>query len=146
MDNSHIAENTATRERLKALVTRLSDADLLRPLGEGWSVAATFAHIAFWDQRALRLLEKWEREGVKPSPLPADVDAINDAAQALCLAIPPRAAAQLMVDTAEALDRKIEQIAPELAAAIQAAGGHVSFKRWHHRREHLEQLEQMFGG
>ncbi len=143
---AYVAENTATRERLKALVARLSDDDLRRPLEEGWTVGATLAHIAFWDQRALRLLEKWERQGVSPSPLPADVDAINDAMRALCLAIPPRAAAELMIETAEAIDRKIEQISPELAAAVQAGGNHVSFKRFHHRLEHLEQLEGMFAG
>src|SRR3972149_3651004 len=117
-DTAYVAENTATRERLKALVARLSDDDLRRPLEEGWTVGATLAHIAFWDQRALRLLEKWERQGVSPSPLPADVDAINDAMRALCLAIPPR----------------------------QAGGNHVSCKRFHHRLEHLEQLEGMFAG
>jgi hypothetical protein len=143
VNQTDLADNTATRLRYQALLTQMSDDDLQRPLGEGWTVAATLAHIAFWDQRALRLLEKWEKHGVTPSPLPEDVDAVNDATQALCLALPPRAAAQLMLDTAEALDKKIEGLPPEFVAAIAAAGQHVGFGRWHHRREHLEELEKI---
>ena len=143
MEQSDLAENTITRERLTALIARMSDADLERPLGDGWTVAATLAHLAFWDQRVLRLLEKWEQRGVTPSPFPEDVDAINDATQALCLALAPRAAARLWQETAETLDQKIEGLSPEFEAAIAAGGQPVSFGRWRHRREHLAALEEI---
>ncbi len=141
-DRSYIAENASERERLRRLVARTSDDDLTRLLGDGWTVAATLAHMAFWDQRGLALLARWEREGVGPSPLPADTHAINDAARALCLAIPPRAAAQLALETAEAIDRKLEQITPERMAEIEAAGSPLNFRRAIHRREHLDQIER----
>jgi hypothetical protein len=41
---SYVADNAAARERLRALVARLSDADLARPVGGGWSVALALAH------------------------------------------------------------------------------------------------------
>ncbi len=145
-DRSYIAENTIERERLRALVARMSDEDLHRPLADGWTVAATLAHIAFWDQRGLALLERWERKGVGPSPMPADVDAINDAARALCLAIPPRAAAELAVAAAEALDRKLEQLTPEMLAQMEAAGSPLRLKRSIHRREHLDEIERLLEG
>jgi Mycothiol maleylpyruvate isomerase N-terminal domain len=53
VDRTFIAENDAERARLRALVTRLNDADLARPMPTGWTIAAILAHLAFWDQRAL---------------------------------------------------------------------------------------------
>ncbi len=143
MEQSDFTENALTRNRLTSLIAQMTDADLERSLGEGWTVAATLAHLAFWDQRVLRLLEKWEQSGVTPSPFPEDVDIINDATQALCLALEPRAAARLWQETAETLDQKIEGLAPELEAAIIAGGRHIGFGRWHHRREHLAELEKI---
>ena len=145
-DRPYITENSTERERLRALVARMGDADLRRPLADGWTVAATLAHVAFWDQRGLALLERWERNGIGPSPLPADVDAVNDATRALCLAIPPRAAAELAVATAEAIDQKIERLTPEMLAQMEAAGSPLGLKRATHRREHLDEIERLLKG
>jgi Mycothiol maleylpyruvate isomerase N-terminal domain len=60
VDRSYVAENDAQRERLRALVRRLSDRDLAGPMGAGWTVAGVLAHVAFWDQRILVLLDAWE--------------------------------------------------------------------------------------
>ena len=62
MTRSYVTENSAQRARLRALVDRLTDAELARPLDAGWTVAAVLAHVAFWDQRALTLIERWERD------------------------------------------------------------------------------------
>ena len=89
MDRSYIAENEAERERLKGLLQRLSDEELSRPMPAGWTVAAVLAHMAFWDARALSLMDKWAR-GVVPSAAdyePEDIDWINDASKPLCLAL-----------------------------------------------------------
>ena len=40
VDRSHVAANDAERARLRALVNRLSDADLARPMPGGWTVAS----------------------------------------------------------------------------------------------------------
>src|SRR5262249_61752566 len=98
MAPSHVTENNHARARLRALVDRLSDGDLARPLEAGWTVGAVLAHLAFWDQRALLLIERWEKEGPHAVPRSIDgkdVDWINDSAKALCLALAPRAAARL---------------------------------------------------
>lgn len=148
-DRAYIAHNTAQRERLRALVARLSDEDLRRPLSAGWTVAGVLAHLAFWDRRALILLERWERGGPQSAPHPInrdDVDWINDSAKALCVALPPRAAAQLAVATADAVDRKVEALAQDLVAANQAAGNPVNLVRADHRREHLDEIERGLRG
>jgi hypothetical protein len=146
VDRSHIAENTAQRQRLRSLVDRLSDEQLRRPLPAGWTIAAVLGHLAFWDQRALLVLEQWDK-GKTPRPIEsADTDWINDSAKALCLALPPRAAAQLAIATAEAVDRKVETLSDDRVAANAAAGNLVNLRRAQHRREHLDEIEHALGG
>src|SRR5882724_4017373 len=58
---TYVAENNVQRERLRGLVTRLSDDDLSRPLDAGWTIAAVLGHLIFWDQRTLVLIDGWKR-------------------------------------------------------------------------------------
>jgi len=148
MNRTYVIENNRERERLRTLVDRLSDTELARPIEAGWTVAAALAHLAFWDQRALVLLERWEKEG--PASIPRsvdvnDVDWLNDTAKALCLALPPRVAARLAVSTAEAVDRRVEALSDERIAANEAAGNPISLRRAEHRREHVDEIERIFG-
>src|SRR3712207_4540152 len=125
VEQSVIANNTATRERLRAVVARVSDEELAHPLGDGRTIASILGHVAFWDRRVLVLLERWTRGDAQPSPAdtePDDVDWINDATQAFLLAISPRDLAPLALQTAEDVDRQVERLSPELVAAICAAG------------------------
>jgi hypothetical protein len=114
----------------------LSDDELRRPLPAGWTVAALLAHLAFWDARALFLLDKWGR-GVAPSTAddePADVDWINEAAQ-------------LALRLAEEADRRVAALSDALLARLRASGGPVDLRRAfnvaraHHRQEHLDEIE-----
>ncbi len=144
VDRSYIHENNAERERLRSLIARLSDEALSRPMAAGWTVAAVLAHIAFWDARAVFLLDKWGR-GVAPSSAdyePEDVDWINDSAKALCLALAPRAAAQLALRLAEEADKQVERLSNEMIAKIQAAGSPLNLSRATHRKEHLDDIER----
>ncbi len=148
MAPSYVTENNEQRARLRVLVDRLSDGDLARPLEAGWTVGAVLAHLAFWDQRTLILIERWEKEGPRTPPRSIDakdVDWINDSAKALCLALPPRAAARLAVATADAVDRRVEALSAELVAANAAAGKPLNLFRAEHRREHLDEIEHAFG-
>lgn len=144
-----VSQNTVQRDRLRGLVARLSDEDLRRPLPAGWTIAAALAHLAFWDQRILVLIERWERTGPAALPPPldhGDVDWINDAAKALCLALPPRTAAQLAVTTAEAVDAKLAALADDRVAANAAAGSPINPLRADHRRQHLDEIDQALRG
>lgn len=148
-DRAYVAQNNAQLERLRALVDRLSDEELRRRLSAGWTVAGVLAHLAFWDQRVLVLIERWERLGagsVPPRINREGVDWINDAAKALCLALPPRTAARLAVATAEAVDREVETLAADLIAANSAAGNPINLLRAEHRREHLDEIERASTG
>lgn len=138
-DQEYLARNDASRARLRALVERLSEADLRRPLGAGWTVSAALAHLAFWDRRNEGLLADWERGGVRITPV--DADAVNEAALPAWRAIPPRDAAREVLAAAEAVDRKIAALPAELAQAIRTARP-ISVDRSHHRDEHIEEIEQ----
>jgi len=147
-DRSHEAQNDAERERLRALVARLSDEDLGRPMPADWTVAAVLAHIGFWDARALFLLDKWGR-GAEPSSAddePEDVDWINDAAKPIFLALPPRVAAQLALRLAEEADGKVQAQSDEMLDRIRAAGSPLDPMRANHRKEHLDDIERALSG
>src|SRR5205823_9232756 len=104
----YVERNRTQLERLRALLTELSDGDLARPVNESWSVAAVLGHIAFWDGRALFLADKLLRGEpfTASDDEPEDVDWINDAARPLIHAIPPRRAAELALSVAEETDER----------------------------------------
>jgi hypothetical protein len=142
---AYIAENTAQRERLRALTGRLGDTELGRALPAGWTVAGVLGHLAFWDQRILMLLERWRTSG--PDNVPrlldhADVDWINDSVKPMLLALPPRRAAELALSIAEAVDRAVAELPDEYVALNASAGSPINLLRAEHRREHLDEIER----
>jgi len=139
MSKSDIEENTRQRERLRGLIGRVSDQDLARPLGDGWTMAGFLGHLAFWDYRALLLIKRWKQTGVSPSPV--DVDAINDGMKPLLLAIPPRRVAEMALEAATATDREIEGLSSDLIAQIEAQGTNFRLNRGLHRKAHMDQIE-----
>jgi DinB family protein len=143
VDRSFVSQNDAERARLEKLIGRLTDADLQRPMPAGWTVAGVLAHLAFWDQRAFLLLERWQKDGVTPpANQAADTDWINDAAKPMFLAMPPRRAAELAVAIAVATDRKVASLSDDLVQRNAQAGTPVSLVRAAHRREHLDEIER----
>jgi hypothetical protein len=144
MDKSYIAENNAERSRLKALVERLTDEQLSRPMPAGWTVAGVLAHLAFWDARALYYMDRWAN-GAAPSKAdwePENIDWINDSAKVLYLALPPRAAAQLALQTAEEADRRVSELPDTLLHQLTAVEPPFNLSRAAHRREHLDEIER----
>lgn len=143
VDRSFVAENDTERARLKALIERLSDEQLSHPMPAGWTVAGVLAHLAFWDAHALYLMKKYE-SGIAPSKddhEPEDIHWINDSAKPLCLALPPRRAAQLAVELAEETDARVARLSDELLAQIIGITPPFNLSRASHRREHLDEIE-----
>jgi hypothetical protein len=138
-----IEKNRSEHENLSRLVSRLTDEGLALPLDAGWTVAGILAHLAFWDARAILLIEKWKREGIGPSP--ADIDIINDSAKVLCLAVPPRKAAEFAVGKSAEINRVIEALAPDMVEKIQTTGTAVHLTRFEHKWVHLKEIERALG-
>lgn len=141
MNRNFQIANKASREKMRTLIESMSDEQIALPTVAGWTIASTLAHVAFWDFRILYLLKHWRENGIAPSPY--DVDAINEAHKPLCLALPPRTAAELALQAAEAIDSEIEKTSDELAEKIIAAGLQFKFERNEHREYHLIEIEQV---
>jgi len=146
VDRTYIAQNNAERGRLRGLVGRLTDADLARAMPAGWTVAGVLAHLAFWDQRILVLLEQWEQSPSKPPRIEneADTDWINDASKPFLLALAPRQAADLAVTIADIVDGKVAALPDDLVVRNAAAGSPLNLLRAEHRAEHLREIEHLF--
>ena len=143
MDRSFVELNRASTQRIRDLAARLSDEELQHPVGEHWTVAIVFAHLAFWDRRVLYVLDMTERDGKLFIP---EIDIfVNDLSLPLWAAIPPRAAARIAIETAETLDKLLEKYSPALLEEI-----FNYTKRWVvrslHRGEHLDEAEAALKG
>lgn len=134
---------------MRALVERLGDEDLRRQVNPDWTVAGVLSHIAFWDGRALALVEKLER-GAPFTPddrEPEDVAWINDASRRLLHAIPPRDAATLALQIAEETDRRVAGLSSALRSRIWPADENSPLNPFRavHRGEHLGEIEAALG-
>jgi hypothetical protein len=138
IDRAFVELNRASTKRIRALAARLSDAEMRHPVGEHWTVAITFAHLAFWDRRVLDVLDRTEGAGKLMAP---EVDiAVNDLSLPLWAALPPREAARLAVEAAEAVDHRLEHFPAVLLDEVYGR-----YRRWVvralHRNEHLDEVE-----
>ena len=137
-DRSFVELNRASTKRIRALVASLSEKEMQHRVGEHWTVAIALAHLAFWDQRVLVVLDRTERDGKLFIPELGII--VNDISLPLWAAIPAREAARLAIETAEALDKRLENFPPELLDEIYTYN-----KRWvvrsMHRGEHLDDVD-----
>lgn len=138
-------QNAESRRRLETLVRRLSDQDLARSTDYGWTVAALLAHLAFWDQRMIVILRRWQQEGLDASPM--DAGAVNDALRVICQAIEPRAAIELCLSSAEAVDAEFDTLTADFVKQLEehAAATATQFRmnRSLHRNAHLDDIEAL---
>jgi hypothetical protein len=110
----------------------------------GWTVAAVLAHVGYWDARAIYFLDKWGPSGEPSVYEPEDTDAANESAKPLCLALPPRIAAQLALRLAEEADGKVRALSDAMLAKIREKGNPpFSLSRGGHRKEHLDDIERV---
>lgn len=142
MEREYDAANRAATERLGALIDRLGDDDLERSFDWGWRVADALAHIAFFDRRTARLVERWRAAGFGPSPY--DPDIINDAMLPAWKLIPPRAAAAEALAAAHEADAAVATLPDDLLAQVRQHGG-IRLNRAEHRNGHLDQIEALLG-
>ena len=143
LDHTFAERNHASTERIRALAARLSDEELQHPVGEHWTVAITLAHLAFWDRRVMYVLDMTERDGKLFVP---EIDIfVNDLSLPLWAAIPPREAARLAIETAEVLDKRLEEYPPDLLEMVYAYTPRWVMRALH-RNTHLDEAEEALKG
>jgi len=143
IDRSFIEQNRASTERIRNLISKLSDQELRHPVGEHWTVAIVLAHLAFWEERVIYILDSTEREGKLIAP---EIDVlVNDISLPLWAAIPPRDATRLAFETAQTSDKRLAEYPQELLEQIYNQN-----KRWVlrnlHRGEHLDEVDEALKG
>jgi hypothetical protein len=141
-DRFYIEQNARERERLRALVERLGEHELLLAVNDHWTVAAVLGHIAFWDARILALTDKLERGEpfLSSDTEPEDVDWINDATRPLIHAIPPAECARLALRIAEETDARVATL-PSHRLWPNDPDSPLYAVRATHRGEHLDEVE-----
>ena len=143
MDRSYIELNHISKERMQTLAGRLTDEELLTRVGEHWTVGIVYAHIAWWDRRVMYVLDITEKDSKLFIP---EIDIfVNDLSLPLWAAVPPREAVRIARETAETLDKRLEEYSPALLEEIYNYN-----KRWViralHRNEHLDEAEAALKG
>ena len=138
LDQTYVEQNRASTERIRALITRLSDEEMQTRVGEHWTVAIALAHLAWWDRRVMYVLDMTEKDG---KLFVAEIDIfVNDLSLPLWAVVPPRDAARICIETSETLDKRLEEYSPEMLEEIYNYN-----KRWVvralHRNEHLDDVD-----
>ncbi|RLT35397.1 MAG: DinB family protein [Chloroflexi bacterium] len=148
MAHPYDAENEHSAAELRALVSRLSEAQLRAEVGGGWTVGTVLAHLAYWDRRVAGVCALWQR-GLRTYPSPPD-DAIdvaaNDALEPLLRLVPPGDAARSSVEAAEAANAALAGLSPEHAQWAMAIDSPIVANRSGHRGEHIAQIEAALRG
>lgn len=143
LDSAIRDANRAATDRIRALADRLTDVQLQQSVGEHWTVSILFAHLAFWERRALDGLDREATPGAAPMP---EVDVVvNDLSLPIWAALPPRAAARLAIEWAEVMDARTEALPDDVAAKVLAE--HPRWiRRSLHRNEHLDEADEALRG
>jgi hypothetical protein len=142
MDTTQIFKsNRESTIRMKKLIQRLSDGQLASVLPNGWTVAVTLAHVAFWDQRVSHVIEMAKKEG-RVIRTELDVQ-LNDIIEPFLRAIPVREAANLTLSSSDTIDQLLEECSPETIAQLEKES-----PRWVdrslHRNSHLDDIDSFF--
>jgi hypothetical protein len=119
-------------------VSGITDEHLGRVLPNGWTISVTLAHLAFWDQRVIHVIELGKMDG-KITPSNFD-DSLNDVLEPFLHAIPPQVAVQMAVNISGQLDEMLEEIPVSLIEQLEAVN-HRWVDRSLHRNGHLDDIE-----
>jgi hypothetical protein len=142
LDRSFVDRNRTATGHIRQLAQELTDEQLLHPVGDVWTVAICLAHLVFWDRRVMYVMDRSLQDGKLFVP---EIDIlVNDLSLPLWAAIPPRQAARMSVETAEACDRQLEAFPEPLLGKMYDYN-----QRWViralHRNEHLDDMHRALG-
>ena len=138
-----LKSNRKSTERMQQIIHGLSEEELSKAIGNNWSISVTLAHLAFWDQRVIHVIETTKKNNVLNAPL--FDDQLNDILAPILEAIPPAEAAKIAVNIAGTLDRLLEECPPELINQMMAVNNRL-VERSLHRNDHLAEIESMIKG
>lgn len=141
--SAHDESNGRSRERMAELGARLDRDTLGGPLGEHWTVAIGFLHLAFWDRF---VVERWRHAAANGLSIPPPIedyaeDRVNDTLTQLLRRVPVEEAVPEALEAAQTVEDVISELSTEAIEAVLRAGGPRLLDRSIHRAEHLDEIE-----
>ncbi len=139
----HDERNRRSSERMAQLAAKMDANVLRRPLGEHWTMAAGWLHIASWDRF---VFERWTHADANSLLLPVTFsagaeDVVNGTLTPLLLLIPADEAVGHALETALAVEQLIAGLSDERIEAAEGQGRLRMLDRSIHRTEHLDEME-----
>lgn len=138
-DQNFSQENHASQLELTEFISQLSNEQLYREMPAGWNVLAVLAHLAFWDQRAITLIKKWQQEGISGSPM--DTDVINETTRSFFRDLDPEKTKRSVSQSAVEMDALIDSLPDDFLQEIREKGSTVHLNRAEHRRMHVKEIK-----
>ncbi len=138
-DQNFSQENHASQLELTEFISQLSNEQLYREMPAGWNVLAVLAHLAFWDQRAITLIKKWQQEGISGSPM--DTDVINETTRSFFRDLDPEKTKRSVSQSAVEMDALIDSLPDDFLQEIREKGSTVHLNRTEHRRMHVKEIK-----
>lgn len=139
LDPNYTQLNRESTNRIKKLASNLTDEQMQTRVGEHWTVAIAFVHLAFWDRRVLATLESTEKNK-KLSVVEVDT-VVNDLSLPVWATVPAKEAVRLAIETAEELDNQLEKFPKDLLEEIYNHNKRYVVRALH-RNEHLDEVEE----
>jgi hypothetical protein len=138
--SGYLTSNRRGLERI-GLLAKLGREELSAAVPDGWTVAATLAHLAHWDGWVAARWDLFRRVGVFESMPDSLMDLTNSAGLPVWLAVDPARAAQLAFAAAEAVVRLIEELREAEVRQALATGREFMLDRTPHWDGHLDAID-----
>jgi hypothetical protein len=132
--------NRKSTERMRQIIHGLSEKGLSHTTGNHWTIAVTLAHLAFWDQRVIHVIETAKKNNELNAPL--FDDQLNDILTPILGAIPPADSARMAIRTVETLDQLLEECPAGIIDQMMATNPRL-VDRSLHRNDHLDEIESV---
>lgn len=141
MDQSLVQSNKRSRDRLVASIKNLNEESLRRKVNDEWTIAATLAHVAFWDQICVARWHAFDAGGALEDIPGKTIDLVNAGNLPAWLALPGSATVDLVTRSMEELDDRIANLSEDAVRAAAAGGFMYMLDRTRHRDEHSREIE-----
>ena len=125
---------------MRQIIHSLSEKELSQTIGNNWTISITLAHLAFWDQRVIHVIELAKKNTVLNAPL--FDDQLNDILTPILGAISPPEAVRMAINIADELDEMLEECSPEFIEQLLKKNNRL-VERSLHRNNHLDEIESM---
>lgn len=142
MTRAYEGPNRASQARMEALADSLPDTTLAQPMGNGWTIAGAFAHLAFWDRAVIARWDFYRQRGEFPPGGPDWQEIVNAAASAQWQALPPRWSVMDAVSAAGIANDFLASLTEDEVIAAHRAGFDGFLDRSIHRNAHLDDVEK----